>query len=378
MNVENVFLCSSVHHWNGTRLYHKTAKSLAYNNFKVELIAIEQGRNTDALANIQIQTLPKKNRYLRPLNWWTVYKMAVNSKADYFHFNDPELLLVAMLLRRRKKDAIFIFDMYENFPKAIQSKPWIWQRARMPLSKLIRNLERRLLARMDAVIFAESSYKVDYPFLDCPQIDTYNFPTYQPAQGATEGDLKKLVYVGDITEARGLMEMLHLANYLKQHWNDPFELVLIGNMSEGLSAKMAQFIHLNQLEEQVIWKGLIPYDMMWQELHTADIGLCLLHPLPNYLNSLATKLYEYMAANTAVLASDFPDWQALINETNAGVCVNPLNQDEVGQATLRLLENPREVRQMGQNGRYYFEHKYNWGHEEKKLIQLYQDIGKNK
>ncbi|MBC1604776.1 glycosyltransferase family 4 protein [Listeria rocourtiae] len=379
MNGDKVFLCSSVHNWNGTRLYHKTASSLVQGGYKVELTAIEQGENsTSELANMQLRILPKRKRYFRPLNWWRIYRAAVNSKASYFHFNDPELLLVAWLVRGQKKDAIFIYDMYENFPKAVQSKPWIWRGMRMPLSRMIRNLERKLLRQMDAVIFAERSYKADYEFLDCPKIDTYNFPTYQlPSQSITRG-LKKLVYIGDITKARGLMEMLQLAKYIKQYWGTDFELVLIGSMDSELVTQMTQFILENELQNQIFWKGTIPYDAMWEELYAADIGLCLLHPLPNYLNSLATKLYEYMAANVAIVASNFPDWQELIDETEAGVCVNPLNVEEVGDVVTRLLHQPELVARMGNSGRHYFEEVYNWDHEEKKLLGLYQTMGKIK
>ncbi len=377
MNGDTVFLCSSVHSWNGTRLYHKTARSLAQDGYKVELMAIEQGKNiTSELTNVQLRILPKRKRYFRPLNWWKIYRAAINSKAGYFHFNDPELLLVALLVRGRKKDAIFIYDMYENFPKAIQSKPWIWRGMRMPLSRMIRQLERRLLIRMDAVIFAERSYKVDYDFLNCPKIDTYNFPTYQPPFEVKSGTIKKLVYIGDITKARGLMEMLQLAKYIKQHWGTDFELVLIGAMAPELVGQMTNFIRENDLQEQVFWKGTIPYDVMWEELYAADIGLCLLHPLPNYLNSLATKLYEYMAANVAIVASDFPDWKELIDGTEAGVCVNPLNIEEVGEAVMRLLDRPELIARMGSSGRHYFEKFYNWSHEEKKLLELYQKMGK--
>ncbi|MBC2056103.1 glycosyltransferase family 4 protein [Listeria booriae] len=379
MNIDTVFLCSSVHSWNGTRLYHKTAKSLAQNNFNVELMAIEQGGNiTDNIANVALRTLPKQKRYFRPLNWWKIYRSAVKSKATYFHFNDPELLLVAMLLRMRKKNAVFIFDMYENFPKAIQSKPWIWRGARMPLSKMIRYVERRLLARMDAVIFAERSYKEDYDFLHCSQVDVYNFPTYQPACQPVTGSVRKIVYVGDITKARGLVEMLQLAKYLKQYWSEDFELILIGPMTSDLEKQMTEFVLENNLMDQVHWKGTIPYDAMWEELYSADIGLCLLHPLPNYLNSLATKLYEYMAANMAIIASDFPDWKQLIEETDTGLCVDPLNGEEVGEAVVQLLNQPESIAEMGSNGRYYFENVYNWSHEEKKLIGLYQKINKER
>ncbi|MBC1290931.1 glycosyltransferase family 4 protein [Listeria booriae] len=379
MNIDTVFLCSSVHSWNGTRLYHKTAKSLAQNNFNVELMAIEQGRNTaDEIANVVLRTLPKQKRYFRPLNWWKIYRSAVKSKATYCHFNDPELLLVAMLLRMRKKNAVFIFDMYENFPKAIQSKPWIWRGARMPLSKMIRYVERRLLARMDAVIFAERSYKEDYDFLHCLQVDVYNFPTYQPACQPVTGSVRKIVYVGDITKARGLMEMLQVAKYVKQRWGEDFELILIGPMTSDLEKQMTEYVLENNLMNQVHWKGTIPYDAMWEELYSADIGLCLLHPLPNYLNSLATKLYEYMAANMAIVASNFPDWKQLIEETDTGLCVDPLNGEEVGEAVVQLLNQPERIAEMGSNGRYYFENAYNWSHEEKKLIGLYQKINKER
>lgn len=103
-------------------------------------------------------------------------------------------------------------------------------------------------------------------------------------------------------------------------------------------------------------------------------GLVTLHPVPNYLDALPVKMFEYMAAGIPVIASDFPLWREIIESSQCGVCVNPMKPEEIAQAVDRLVNNPAEARQLGENGRRAVLDRYNWAVEEKKLFQLYEYI----
>ena len=85
-------------------------------------------------------------------------------------------------------------------------------------------------------------------------------------------------------------------------------------------------------------------------------------------------MFEYMSAGLPVIASNFPKWKNIIDETNCGICVNPLDPNEIAKAIEFFLTNPEKAKEMGQNGRKLIEKKYNWSIEEKKLNAFYSSL----
>jgi glycosyltransferase involved in cell wall biosynthesis len=104
------------------------------------------------------------------------------------------------------------------------------------------------------------------------------------------------------------------------------------------------------------------------------MGLVLLHPEPRFIVSLPIKMFEYMSAGVPVIASNFPIWQEIVENNNCGICVDPLNVNEIADAMKWILENPEEAAQMGRNGRHAVETIYNWEAESKKLVEVYQKL----
>jgi len=100
-------------------------------------------------------------------------------------------------------------------------------------------------------------------------------------------------------------------------------------------------------------------------------GLVLLNPVINYRDALAVKMFEYMSAGIPVIASNFPLWKEIVEGSDCGICVDPLNPGRISEAIQFIVEHPAEAEKMGKNGRRGVEERYNWGMEEKKLLYLY-------
>jgi glycosyltransferase involved in cell wall biosynthesis len=105
-----------------------------------------------------------------------------------------------------------------------------------------------------------------------------------------------------------------------------------------------------------------------------DAGLVVLAPSKNHIESLPIKMFEYMAAQLPVIASDFPIWEQLIVENECGVCVNPYNTQQIADAIIMLINSPAKAKKMGLRGKYFAETKYNWALEEEKLLEFYSKI----
>lgn len=108
--------------------------------------------------------------------------------------------------------------------------------------------------------------------------------------------------------------------------------------------------------------------------NNARVGLCVLQPASNYINSQPIKMYEYMAAGLPYICSDFSAWKELTKATGAGICVNPKDAEELAAAISLLLNNPQKAELMGRKGRLAVENRFSWEVESKKLIELYKTL----
>lgn len=103
-------------------------------------------------------------------------------------------------------------------------------------------------------------------------------------------------------------------------------------------------------------------------------GLCIVHPVKNYVDGIPTKMFEYWGAGIPVICYDFPILQEFINETHAGICVPTMDVNAVREAIVKLFNDRKLAQQMGRNGRKAVETKYSWDNEAAKLINLYREI----
>ncbi len=100
------------------------------------------------------------------------------------------------------------------------------------------------------------------------------------------------------------------------------------------------------------------------------IGLCLLTPAHNYVNSQPVKMFEYMAAGLPFVCSDFPLWRGFAEESGAGFCVDPYDTEAIRAAIRRLLDDRKLAEEMGRKGRECVMARYSWANEEKTLLDL--------
>ncbi|GKQ43359.1 glycosyl transferase [Companilactobacillus sp. RD055328] len=380
-NTKRVMMISSVHVWLDTRIFFKEAMSLANDGFKVDFYAIADGENKSLgllkTDNLKLNYLKRRSRLTRWIYWIKFYRQFINSSDYFLHIQDPELLYVARAIKRKLKNQVFItYDMHEHLPAAVLTKPWIPQFMRSWLSKRVAHTEKKLMRYCDKVIFAELSYKNNYKDLNLDSIDVLNYPKYEPEEFTVSQSKSDqpftLVYVGALIRQRGLYEMLDLmAEIINVHHLD-VQLNLVGPINENKDV-VKEYVEKSNLQNAVHFLGRMPYSKIWDIYRNSDVGLCLLQPTPNNINSLSTKILEYMAAGLPFIASDFPAFHEICVEDDCGVDYNPKDVDLMVDQVKYLMKNEKRRKQMGQNGIEAFKNKYNWKIEEKKLIQSYEN-----
>lgn len=363
--MENIVHLTSVHPRYDTRIFLKMCKSLS-KKYKVNLIVADNNGN-EIKDNINIFDVGKSNnRKDRIFNITKkILKKALEIDVKVYHLHDPELIPIGLKLKKAGKKVIF--DMHENTPKQIKNKSYIPYILRTPIALIYKLYERNLLIKFDFIIFAEESYNIDYNFLKNSEI-ILNMPDIDKLNKYKTFDRKEngIFYIGRISNERGL-DITYEALKILNKRNINFFMHYIGFFNEK------DIKHMNNDNKIKFYGPLSLYEAMKYSLKS-KVGLSILKPIDNYLYSYSTKIFEYMAIGLPVITSNFDLYRNIVEKNKSGICVNPLDYYEVANAIEYIFKNPKEAKQMGENGRKLVEKKYNWKIEEKKLFKVYEKV----
>jgi len=358
---------TSVHKDGDVRIFHKECVSLVEAGYRVSLIIPNTSTRIEKDVNIISFEAPKGNRLTRMTKTVNiVYKMAIEVNADIYHFHDPELLRIAKKLKRKGK--IVVYDVHEDLPRQLLSKKYLKPIIRRTLSKFIEKYENKVSSKLDAVITATPFIRDRFLSINKNTIDVNNFPILKellidfPYEEKMENNI---CYVGGIEPTRGIKELVQSLE------STNVKLLLAGSFSSiAFQEEVSQTPSWKQVNEM----GFLTRKGVRDVYTQSKIGIVTLHPLPNYLDALAVKMFEYMAGGIPVIASNFPLWKTIIEDNNAGICVDPLKPKEISDAINYLISNPEKAKEMGENGKKMVIEKYNWDNEKKKLIDLYKRL----
>lgn len=364
-----VCILTSVHFPFDTRIFHKEAKSLVKAGYDVTLIA--QHDKEEIVDGIRIVPLPKpKNRIERMTRTvWTAYQKALKINADIYHFHDPELLPIGLLLKCHGKRVIY--DVHEDVPRQNLSKPYIPIIFRKPISALIEAIEAFSARRFDGVVTATPYINKRFSELGANAVNVNNYPLASELvldDDQWEKKERAVCYVGGITKIRGAFEMLEAIG------KTGYRLLLAGNFEPGLEGQLKRLPGWRHVDAI----GFVNRKGVRATLARSMAGLVLLHPIINYIDALPIKMFEYMSAGIPVIASNFPLWREIVEGNQCGLTVNPLDPEEIVRAIEYLITHPEEARRMGENGQRAVLAKYNWEQEGAKLLGLYKKLMETK
>ncbi len=361
---------TSVHPPFDTRIFYKECQTLAQAGYEVVLVTPHDG--DEVVDGVRIRAVPKPGS--RPERMtktvWQVYWVAVAEDAQLYHFHDPELLPVGMFLRLCGKQVIY--DMHENLPKAILTKPWISAKLRPVVASMVRFIERILMHGMP-VVYAEKSYAKDYKWVKSA-VTVLNMSIVSNLF-AIDGDKypKPTVgYLGGVTLQRGSLVCLEALRILKERgYSVGWEC--IGPVTDD---HRAELMHLNNCYglENVYFRGYMRPTDGWRYIARCHIGLAVLKPIPNYIESYPTKMFEYMAIGLPVVVSNFPLYRDIVEREQCGICVDPESPKDIADAIEWLLAHPEEAEAMGKRGQEAVRNFYNWDNEARVLLNFYERL----
>jgi len=369
-----VCVLTSAHPPSDVRIFHKECKSLARQGYEVTLVA--PGAKLGLCEGIQMRPVPVYAHRLDRVMWGSlaVYRQARLENADIYHFHDPELIPVGLLLRLAGKKVVY--DVHEDLPRTFSYKSYLPRVLRTAASKLAEVIENSTSRLFSALILANPAVVERFSRVNQRSAVVHNYPKIEEIQSPPQGSRstyqqkRDFLYVGmRITCARGAEEMIKAIGLLPSHLNARLKLVGAWD-PPTLPAALSKVPGW----ERTDYFGLLGRSEVAGVLHQALAGLVVLHPEPNYVAAEPVKLFEYMCAGIPAIVADFPAYREIVERAGCGILVNPLDPEEIARAMTYLSTNTAEAEAMGRRGFEAVQREYNWAREEVALFQIYRHL----
>ncbi len=370
MTTPHICILTTVHDPFDTRIYHRQARTLARAGYRVTLLA--QDAPDENHDGVRLCPLPPRRFSLaaRGRGVWIAWRAALAIEADAYHLHDPELTLVAMLLRLAGRRVVL--DIHEHTPYHLLEKPYVPRPLRWPLAALYDGWER-LAARFfcDRVITVGTTIARRFPpgktviVRNMPDVDRFTAHPAHPAHPAPDGTVTA-IYTGVVERPRGLLNVVRAARQLPDEV--PLRIRIVGpcpfpDFAAELRAAGG---------ERLLLEPAVPYEQVPALLAEAHFGLEL--ALPTRLNRLLwpRKVFEYMAAGLPVLRADYPAWESFAPVGT--VAIDPTDEAAITAALARLATDADLRARLGSAGQQLARERYTWDQDARKLIGLYADL----
>ncbi len=356
---------TTAHARRDTRIFRKECVSLARAGHDVHLV-VGDGQGREVADGVTIHDLGRKpvSRLRRMTEQpRRARKVVAAVRPDVVHFHDPELLPLGR--RLAGQGLRVVYDVHEDVPSQILSKSWIPSWVRPTLSTAFRVYEHSTARRLAGVVAATPHIAHLFADLKDRAICVNNFPMAEelapPALPVER--LARVCYAGVITRERGIRELIHALPLAPG-----VRLTLCGTISGGgLEAELRAEPGWGQVD----YRGEVARGELARVMAESAAGVVTYLPLPNHVDAQPTKLFEYMSASLPVIASNFPLWRTFVEESGAGVCVDPASPESIAAAIRTLTSDLTLSASIGRAGRNAVERQFNWAAEADKLIAFY-------
>lgn len=362
---------TSAHGVEDGRIFCKECISLAKAGYDVYLVERGNSYDKNGVHIVGVGDIPT-NRWKRMTEGvQKVYEAALKIDADIYHLHDPELLRIALKLKKLGKKVIF--DSHENYVKQTKLKSYLPLHSAKFVAFVLKYYLKYVLDRIDGVIFPCLDMDGSFPvWTNCHQkVTVDNYPLleelYHNYDDKIDREINSLCYVGTLDKGRSVKEIVEAVYRAKG------KLFLAGRFhSEEYKREILGMKESNC----VTYFGIVDREKVCDILNKSSIGIATLLKVGQYAtgSNLPTKAHEYMAMGLPVILTDIQYNVAFVEKYKCGICVDPTNTKEYADKIIWLFEHPEEAKRMGENGRRAVKEEFNWDTQAVKLLKLYEEL----
>ena len=354
---------------------YKEAKSLVNAGHEVTVIFWDrkkeyktddtvEGIHVVGVNNSFFMKLIPNDLFRNPFWWWRAFKKGVKLYKNGFdfdvvHCHDLDTLFAGVLLKR-KLGVKLVYDAHEIFGFMVARN--------MPnvLVKIVFWMEKRLLQYSDHVITVTEKVE-EYLNSVCNKPITIVM-NCKDLIGITyispKTDVFTVSYIGVLHKNRMFPEIVDIIGSIK---NVKF---VIAGKKENLYEEVKRRC---KLYDNVEFLGAIPFNEVIPRTLACDVVVCMINPIDkNNRIGLANKQFEAMVCGRPVIITEDTYAGSLTKDLRCGLTVQ-YNENSLRGAVETLRDNKRLCEELGKNA-LKAASEYNWGKQEKKLLEVYESL----
>lgn len=359
---------TTVHSSNDVRILERECRSLAATGrYSVTLAAHGSTPQVPGVRHLRLPQ-PPANRFARmAMSQVTGLWAALKARADIWHIHDPELLLIAILLRRLGRTVIW--DAHEDYfgqfdLHSRDAKTWVPSWARSCVNAGMPRLLRLADNTMSAVIAATSTVAGKYSndkvvvvgneariedFLDCK-------PRFQNRQILFNGIVGSSHCFEEVVQAVLRIEGITLAVAGRRP-----EASLWARSRAALGSRL---VHLGWLDRMQLASAM----------EKSVLGLVTYSDTEAYATADSTKLFEFAAAGLPVVCTPNAVISSRVGQSGIGTLAAGFDAESIHRALCESLSDEDAWRARAGNARAWAAERGDWRSSEARLVQLYDDL----
>jgi glycosyltransferase involved in cell wall biosynthesis len=309
-----VLVVTVVHTPLDARIHHRQIRAMRLAGWSVTYAAPFTATGTDpreVVPGTVVRDLPRASGRRRVASLRAARRLIANEAADHelILLHDPELLLAVRGIAGRHP---VVLDVHEDLAATVGERDYLPGWARQPLAWAAAGLER-WAERHVALLLAETRYLERFRR---PHPVIRNLPWVTPVDGSTAAAPRDaVVYLGRLSRARGVTELLELGRRFRAQGGPVLELI------GPADAEIVDELRGADALGSVRWHGFVPNDRALEQVRGALAGLSLLQDTPNYRVSLPTKILEYASLGVPIITTPLPEARTLLDRHGGGIVV---------------------------------------------------------
>ena len=299
------------------------------------------------------------------LFWYLIFK-----KVDVLVANDLDTLLANYVASKLKPTSRLVYDSHEYFtevPELIHRKKvkQIWE-----------SIEGWIFPKLKTIYTVNNSIAKLYTDKYQKEIKIVRniAPSWEPKSLKSKQELgipenKKLIVLqgAGINIDRGAEEAVQAMKSLENA-----VLMIVGD--GDVVHQLKKYVIDNQLDLKVLFFDKRPYNEMMNFTYYADLGLTLDKPTNiNYRYSLPNKVFDYIQAETPIVATNLIEISRIVEEFKVGEVINEFTPENLAFVLNSLLNDESRLTVLKENCSKAAK-VLNWENEIQVLKEIYLSI----
>ncbi len=346
-----VLVVTTVHHPDDTRIRQRLISTLAA-HWDVVYACREPGPSkVDGFSTLEL-------RGGRAVRWFRAGWTLLTSTWDIAVLHDSELIPLGVVARTIRRKVV-VFDVHENLRAQVSTKSWIPGLLK-PAARALATGLYWLADRLLTVTLAEPGYSKLFSegtppvFANYPMVDVWPEPQMEPDAPA--------IYVGDVSISRGVWDAVEASGQAG------IPLLVVGPVTDVHRERLLETA--SRVGCDLRLAGRVTNPEALQLMASAAVGLSPLYSEPNYVDSLPTKVIEYLSVGIPVAASDLPGTRSVVGDLEAVYLHEPGNVSSMASAMTEARSD--DSRRIARDAASEVRSAFSWPADE--VVAFYQGL----